>query len=208
VSTHLRGKNRHTQGTLQSHGPHPCRNGPGLFTVGGQELAHPFDGHGLVVSIAFRGGRAYLRSRFVRTQECAAPPEPHPPALPAMCGGLALSLLGSEAAAALKRLAQCRDSAGHGSPKLSLEQSRVLHERHAQYQRDPASKEGGGVWGSRCGRSGSRYCDEERAGRVLYRGTFGTPLAGGWLANALDVAVGRPGALTVPAPCYCVPRHS
>ena len=45
----------------------------------------------------------------------------------------------------------------------------------------------------RAGRPGGRYCDEERAGRVLYRGTFGTPLAGGWLANALDVAVGRPG---------------
>ncbi len=41
--------------------------------IGGQELAHPFDGHGLVVSIAFRNGRAFLRSRFVRTEECAGP---------------------------------------------------------------------------------------------------------------------------------------
>ena len=51
----------------------PCRNGPGEFVIGGQELAHPFDGHGLVASIAFRGGRAFMRSRFVRTEECAGP---------------------------------------------------------------------------------------------------------------------------------------
>ena len=50
-----------------------CRNGPGVFEIGGQELAHPFDGHGLVASIGFRGGRAFMRSRFVRTEECAAP---------------------------------------------------------------------------------------------------------------------------------------
>jgi len=73
ASAHLPGKGRHMQGLLRPRGSLPCRNGPGLFTVGGQEVAHPFDGHGLVVSIAFRGGRAFLRSRFVRTQECAAP---------------------------------------------------------------------------------------------------------------------------------------
>ncbi|KAK9834272.1 hypothetical protein WJX81_002370 [Elliptochloris bilobata] len=78
------------------------RNGPGVFTIGGQELAHPFDGHGLVVSIAFRGGRAFMRSRFVRTEE---------------------------------------------------------------------------------------YCSEAGAGRVLYRGTFGTHLPGGWATNALDVGI-------------------
>ena len=44
-----------------------------MFSIGGQELAHPFDGHGLVVSIAFRRGRAFMRSRFVRTEECAGP---------------------------------------------------------------------------------------------------------------------------------------
>lgn len=54
-----------------------CRNGPGEFVIGGQELAHPFDGHGLVASIAFRGGRAFMRSRFVRTEECAGPAQ-HP----------------------------------------------------------------------------------------------------------------------------------
>ena len=39
--------------------------------------------------------------------------------------------------------------------------------------------------------AGCRYCNEARAGRVLYRGTFGTQLPGGWTANALDVGVRR-----------------
>ena len=38
-------------------------------------------------------------------------------------------------------------------------------------------------------RLGCRYCNEARAERVLYRGTFGTHLPGGWAANALDVGV-------------------
>ena len=34
-----------------------------------------------------------------------------------------------------------------------------------------------------------RYCNEAAAERVLYRGTFGTAMQGGWLANALDMGV-------------------
>lgn len=48
------------QGTL-------FRNGPGLLDVGGESLHHPFDGDGMVCSIAFANGRAYFRNRFVRT---------------------------------------------------------------------------------------------------------------------------------------------
>lgn len=44
------------------------RNGPGLLEVGGRALHHPFDGDGLVLSFAFRGGRAFYRSRFVQTE--------------------------------------------------------------------------------------------------------------------------------------------
>ncbi len=43
------------------------RNGPGLLDVNGQRLHHPFDGDGLVCSFAFAHGRAFFRSRFVRT---------------------------------------------------------------------------------------------------------------------------------------------
>ena len=46
-----------------------CRNGPGAFEVGTQPVAHPFDGQGLVTSIAIRGGRAFFRSRYVETAE-------------------------------------------------------------------------------------------------------------------------------------------
>lgn len=51
---------------------HPRRNGPGKFKVGGQEVGHPYDGDGMIHSIAFKAGRAYCRSRFVQTAECAA----------------------------------------------------------------------------------------------------------------------------------------
>ncbi|EER18632.1 cartenoid oxygenase, putative, partial [Perkinsus marinus ATCC 50983] len=43
------------------------RNGPGVLEVYGEELRHPIDGDGLVVALAFRDGKAHLRSRFVST---------------------------------------------------------------------------------------------------------------------------------------------
>ncbi|MBE9078827.1 carotenoid oxygenase family protein [Romeria aff. gracilis LEGE 07310] len=43
------------------------RNGPGLLDIGGYPVRHPFDGDGLISSIAFSQGRAFYRSRFVRT---------------------------------------------------------------------------------------------------------------------------------------------
>ncbi|KAK9825744.1 hypothetical protein WJX74_003612 [Apatococcus lobatus] len=45
------------------------RNGPGTYSLGGQELAHPFDGHGYIVSIAIKDGKAFTRGRFVHTPE-------------------------------------------------------------------------------------------------------------------------------------------
>lgn len=47
----------------------PCRNGPGRFTINGKAISHPYDGDGLVTSTAISGGRAFFRSRFVRTAE-------------------------------------------------------------------------------------------------------------------------------------------
>ena len=44
------------------------RNGPGLLDVQGHPIRHPFDGDGMVNSIAFKQGRAYYRNRFVRTE--------------------------------------------------------------------------------------------------------------------------------------------
>lgn len=46
-----------------------CRNGPGRFTINGKAISHPYDGDGLVTSTAISGGRAFFRSRFVRTAE-------------------------------------------------------------------------------------------------------------------------------------------
>ena len=43
------------------------RNGPGLLDINGYPVNHPFDGDGMINSIAFRHGRAYYRNRFVRT---------------------------------------------------------------------------------------------------------------------------------------------
>ena len=43
------------------------RNGPGLMDVFGHEVKHPFDGDGMISSIAFRHGKAYYRNRYVRT---------------------------------------------------------------------------------------------------------------------------------------------
>lgn len=48
---------------------HTCRNGPGKFQVGSDKLGHPYDADGLILSIAFKDGGAYFRSRFVRTAE-------------------------------------------------------------------------------------------------------------------------------------------
>ncbi len=46
-----------------------CRNGPGTYKLGNQELSHPFDGHGFIISIAIKNGKAYARARFVETPE-------------------------------------------------------------------------------------------------------------------------------------------
>lgn len=78
------------------------RNGPGLLDIGGYPIAHPFDGDGMVSAIAFRGGRAHYRNRFVRTQG---------------------------------------------------------------------------------------YVEEQKAGKPLYRGVFGTQKPGGWLANLFDLRI-------------------
>lgn len=76
------------------------RNGPGLSDVNGQPIAHPFDGDGMIVKIAFKNGRAYFSNRFVRTEG---------------------------------------------------------------------------------------FVKEQAAGKILYRGVFGTQKPGGWLANLFDL---------------------
>lgn len=76
------------------------RNGPGLLDVNGQLLHHPFDGDGLICSIAISQGKAHFRNRFVRTEG---------------------------------------------------------------------------------------YLAEQAAGKILYRGVFGTKKPGGWLANIFDL---------------------
>ncbi|GIL50225.1 hypothetical protein Vafri_6458 [Volvox africanus] len=43
------------------------RNGPGLQVDNPRYRRHTFDGDGMVLSLAFRNGRAYFRNRFVRT---------------------------------------------------------------------------------------------------------------------------------------------
>ena len=45
------------------------RNGAGTYILGKQELAHPFDGHGYIISIAIKDGKAFARARFVETPE-------------------------------------------------------------------------------------------------------------------------------------------
>jgi all-trans-8'-apo-beta-carotenal 15,15'-oxygenase len=76
------------------------RNGPGLLEINGQRFQHPFDGDGMICSIAFMQGKAYFRNRFVRTEG---------------------------------------------------------------------------------------YLAEQAAGKILYRGVFGTQRQGGWWANLLDL---------------------
>ena len=44
------------------------RNGPGLTDVNGYRLKHPFDGDGMINSIAFKDGKAFYRNKFVRTE--------------------------------------------------------------------------------------------------------------------------------------------
>ncbi|NER81773.1 MAG: Apocarotenoid-15,15'-oxygenase [Leptolyngbya sp. SIO1D8] len=44
------------------------RNGPGLLEVQGHPVRHPFDGDGMINSIAFQNGQAYYRNRFIRTE--------------------------------------------------------------------------------------------------------------------------------------------
>lgn len=44
------------------------RNGPGRLERNGHWVHHPFDGDGMVLSVGFGNGRAYLRNRFVHTE--------------------------------------------------------------------------------------------------------------------------------------------
>lgn len=44
------------------------RNGPGLTDVNGYSLKHPFDGDGMINSIAFKDGKAFYRNKFVKTE--------------------------------------------------------------------------------------------------------------------------------------------
>ncbi|MEL6353614.1 MAG: carotenoid oxygenase family protein [Cyanobacteria bacterium J06627_28] len=44
------------------------RNGPGLTDVNGYRLKHPFDGDGMINSIAFKDGKAYYQNKFVKTE--------------------------------------------------------------------------------------------------------------------------------------------
>ncbi|MDX2100331.1 MAG: carotenoid oxygenase family protein [Leptolyngbyaceae cyanobacterium bins.59] len=44
------------------------RNGPGLLDVKGEQIHHPFDGDGMLCSIAFSEGKAYFRNRYVQTE--------------------------------------------------------------------------------------------------------------------------------------------
>lgn len=78
------------------------RNGPGLLDINGQPIAHPFDGDGMIVKIAFKNGQAYFSNRFVRTEG---------------------------------------------------------------------------------------FLKEQAAGKILYRGVFGTQKPGGWLANLFDLKI-------------------
>ena len=44
------------------------RNGPGLTDINGYRLRHPFDGDGMISSVAFKNGKAFYRNKFVRTE--------------------------------------------------------------------------------------------------------------------------------------------
>ena len=45
------------------------RNGPGALDVHGIPVQHPFDGDGMIVSIAFKDGKAFFQNKFVKTKE-------------------------------------------------------------------------------------------------------------------------------------------
>ena len=66
--------NEHSYWVTDLEGPIPpelegtlFRNGPGLLDTHGHPVKHPFDGDGMISSIALRDGQAYFRNRFVRT---------------------------------------------------------------------------------------------------------------------------------------------
>ena len=44
------------------------RNGPGLTDINGYRLRHPFDGDGMISSLAIQDGQAFYRNKFVRTE--------------------------------------------------------------------------------------------------------------------------------------------
>ena len=44
------------------------RNGPGLTDVNGYRLKHPFDGDGMINSVAIKDGKAFYRNKFVKTE--------------------------------------------------------------------------------------------------------------------------------------------
>lgn len=44
------------------------RNGPGLHVTNPRYSRHTLDGDGMVLSIAFKDGKAFFRNRFVRTK--------------------------------------------------------------------------------------------------------------------------------------------
>jgi hypothetical protein len=64
------------QGTLFRNGPARFSLGAGGDSTAGEEgaaaVGHPYDGDGLVASLAIKGGRAFFRSRLVATPELAA----------------------------------------------------------------------------------------------------------------------------------------
>ena len=55
------------------------RNGPGLLDIHGHTLKHPFDGDGMINSIAFKNGQAYYHNRFVHTEGYVAEQEAQKP---------------------------------------------------------------------------------------------------------------------------------
>jgi len=44
------------------------RNGPGLFEINGQPIAHPFDGDGMICAFSFKDGNVHFKNKFVRTE--------------------------------------------------------------------------------------------------------------------------------------------
>lgn len=44
------------------------RNGPGLFSINGQKIGHPFDADGMVCAVTFKEGKAHFQNRYVQTE--------------------------------------------------------------------------------------------------------------------------------------------